>query len=118
MLYAEDRDLVYKLEEVTRPVFIDAVLYHYREAPHSHSRDPGKREIGATNTRRARREALRRRDISGAQRLVHEIFCWADYVAYSRRKPAVVRMLARGLAAGAGFLCRSPDLPRAGGDSP
>jgi glycosyltransferase involved in cell wall biosynthesis len=106
MLYAEDRDLIYKLEEVTRPSFIDAVLYYYREAPNSQSRDPGKRKLGAINTWRARRAALQRRSISGVRRLVHEIFFWADYVAYSRRRLGVVHELARWLASAARFLCR------------
>jgi GT2 family glycosyltransferase len=113
MLYAEDRDLVYKLEEVTRPSFIDAILYHYRDVSGSQSRDPDKREIGASNTWRARRAALRRRGISGTQRLSYEVFFWADYVAYSRRPPAMVRALARWLAAGTGLLCRGFDPRRA-----
>jgi glycosyltransferase involved in cell wall biosynthesis len=95
MLFAEDRDLVYKLEEVTQPVFIDAVLYHYRETPNSQSRDARKREIGATNTWRARRAALRRRNIHGIQKMAYEIAFWADYVAYSHRPPAAARRLAR-----------------------
>jgi glycosyltransferase involved in cell wall biosynthesis len=98
MLYAEDRDLVYKLEEVTRPVFVDAVLYRYREVPGSQSRDPVKREIGAGNTRRARREALHRRGIAGFRKARYEAYFVADYLAYSHRPPRVVRVLARGLS--------------------
>jgi glycosyltransferase involved in cell wall biosynthesis len=113
MLYAEDRDLVYKLEEVTRPVFIDAVLYCYRDVPTSQSRDPVKREIGAINTWRARRAALRRRGFSGMERVVYELFCRADYMAYSHRRPAVARALARWLATGTRLLCRRVDARRA-----
>jgi glycosyltransferase involved in cell wall biosynthesis len=98
MLYAEDRDLVYKLEEVTTPIFIDAVLYHYRQAPGSHTNDPVKREIGAKNVRRARRVALARRTLPRAERWCLEVFALADYVAYSGRHTTPIRWLARGLA--------------------
>lgn len=107
MRFAEDRDLVYKLEEVTRPVFIDAVLYHYRELATSQSRDPEKREIGAINTLRARRAAIRRRGIGGLRRFVHDAYFWADYMAYSRRSPRVLRAIANGIARGAAALCRA-----------
>jgi glycosyltransferase involved in cell wall biosynthesis len=106
MQYAEDRDLVYKLEEVTRPVFIDAALYHYRDLPTSQSRDPAKREIGAVNTRRARRAAVRRRGIAGIRRLAYELYFWADYTAYSRSSSRVVRSVANATARGAAVVCR------------
>ena len=109
MTYAEDRDLVYKLEEVTRPVFIDAVLYRYRQLPESQSSDPIKREIGARNTRRARRVALARRHLSGVRRLGYEWLFWADYLAYSNRHPAVVRRLARSLVRAARLVARPCD---------
>jgi len=94
MLYAEDRDLVYKLEEVTRPVFVDAVLYHYREVADSQSRAPDKRAIGRRNTWRARRAALRRRRVRGVHRLICEVLVCADYVAGSERLPGLVRRFA------------------------
>jgi glycosyltransferase involved in cell wall biosynthesis len=65
MLYCEDRDLMYKLEEISRPVFIDRVLYKRRVLPTSQSHDPVKRKIGKINHIRARKNALRRRQISG-----------------------------------------------------
>jgi glycosyltransferase involved in cell wall biosynthesis len=99
MLYAEDRDLVYKLEEVTRPVFIDALLYRYRDLPDSQSHDARKREIGGRNTWRARRAALRRRKVAGIARWALELYAWADYVAYSRPRPAAINFIARLLAA-------------------
>lgn len=106
MRFAEDRDLVYKLEEVTRPVFVDAVLYHYRDLPTSQSRDPAKREVGAINTRRARQAAIGRRGIGGVRRLVYEAYFWADYAAYSRRTPGKPRVLANAVARLAAALCR------------
>jgi glycosyltransferase involved in cell wall biosynthesis len=109
MRFAEDRDLVYKLEEVTRPVFIDAVLYHYRDLPSSQTRDPAKREIGAINTRRARRGAMRRRGIGGLRRLVYEVYFWADYAAYSRRTPGPLRAITNGVARLAAALLRGAE---------
>lgn len=107
MRFAEDRDLVYKLEEVTRPVFIDAVLYHYRDLPTSQSRDPAKRESGAINTRRARRAAIHRRGIGGLRRFVYEAYFWADYTAYSRKTPGPLRAIANGIARVAAAFCRA-----------
>ena len=107
MRFAEDRDLVYKLEEVTRPVFVDAVLYHYRDLPTSQSRDPARREVGAINTRRARRAAVRRRGLGGLRRLVYDVYFWADYTAYSRRTPGPMRAIANGVARLAVAFCRA-----------
>jgi len=106
MLYAEDRDLVYKLEEVTRPVFVDATLYQYRDLPDSQSHDPRKRAIGARNTWRARRGAMRRRRISGLMRAAFELYAFADFLAYRWPRPAVLNVIARQLAAAARVLCR------------
>ncbi len=110
MLYAEDRDLVYKLEEITRPVFVDAVLYYYRDLPDSQSHDARKRAIGARNTWRARRAALQRRKIGGVARSGLELFAWADYVAYTRPRPAAVNFIARMLAALGRGCCRGSRL--------
>lgn len=65
MLYSEDCDLVYKLEERTHPVFIDKALYKYRMLPHSQCHDKVTGEIGLSNHIRARQNALRRRGIKG-----------------------------------------------------
>lgn len=112
MLYAEDRDLVYKLEEVTRPVFIDAVLYYYRDLPDSQSHDAGKRAVGARNTWRARRAALRRRKVSGMTRAALELHAVADYVAFRWQRPAMVSVIARQVAAAARVLGRRYRLHR------
>ena len=98
MVYAEDRDLVYKLEEVTRPVFVPAVLYHYRDLPDSQSHDRGKRATGARNTWRARRAALHRRRITGVMRQVFELHALADYVAYRWPRPRVLTVIPRAVA--------------------
>ena len=71
MLYAEDKDLIYKLEEVSRPVYINKVLYKYRTLPDSQSHDPEKRKIGGCNASRAKRNALRRRNITGLRYMLY-----------------------------------------------
>lgn len=109
MRYAEDRDLVYKLEELSAPVFVDAVLYHYRRVPSSQSQQRDKREIGARNVRRARRAALDRRGLRGLRRIPFELYGWADYLAYSDRRPRIVRFAANTLARAARALCARVD---------
>lgn len=71
--YAEDRDLVYKLEEVTRLRFVDRVLYSYRLVAGSQSRDDGKFRAGIRNHVLARRHALDRRGVKGLDRWIHEL---------------------------------------------
>ena len=85
MLYAEDRDLVYKLEEATRPVFINKVLYKYREIPDSQSHDPAKIKIGTRNYFKARRNALHRRQIRGANYLL--LLAWLRLGVHSLKSP-------------------------------
>ncbi len=71
ILYAEDRDLVFKMEEVTPLFFIDKVLYKYRFVSNSQSRDAAKRSVGDRNHRRAYKNALNRRRITGRERVLH-----------------------------------------------
>ena len=73
MHYAEDRDLVYKLEEISRPIYIDRVLYKYRQVPNSISRSADTRKIGFQNHYKAVKNALRRRKIRGLNKKLHLI---------------------------------------------
>jgi glycosyltransferase involved in cell wall biosynthesis len=107
MHYAEDRDLVYKLEELAPPVFVDRVLYKYRAVPHSHARHPEKRETGVRNTRTARRAALTRRGVHGAHRLAAECAIACDYVASSHRYPRPLRTTASRIGSAAAALWRT-----------
>lgn len=61
ILYAEDKDVIYKMEEVTRLKFVDQCLYLARELPNSQSRDSNKAFIGRQSHEKARINALRRR---------------------------------------------------------
>jgi glycosyltransferase involved in cell wall biosynthesis len=65
ILYAEDKDISYKLEEVTNLFFVDQVLYKYRVLPDSQSNDPIKAKIGEASFDLAKFYAYKRRKKSG-----------------------------------------------------
>jgi len=65
ILYAEDKDISYKLEEVTGLFFVDQVLYKYRVLPDSQSNDPVKAKIGEASFDLAKFYAYKRRKKSG-----------------------------------------------------
>jgi len=85
VLYAEDRDLALKLEEVTFPIFLNKILYKYRVIPGSQSHDFERREIGLVNYIKAKKEALRRRKIKGLDKIMHEQMMNLDYIEWSNR---------------------------------
>lgn len=60
--YAEDKDLVFKLEEVAKPHFIDECLYFYRIKKQSQSRGTNEK-ISYRNFQLAKRLARKRRGI-------------------------------------------------------
>jgi glycosyltransferase involved in cell wall biosynthesis/predicted SAM-dependent methyltransferase len=62
ILYAEDKDISYKMEEVTRLKFVNECLYLYRELPHSQGNDACKRAIGKESMDRAKSAAIERRN--------------------------------------------------------
>lgn len=82
IIYAEDRDLVYKMEEVTPFVFIDKPLYNYRQVPKSQTNEPEKRRIGIKTHRIAYKNALNRRNINGFKKLLYLFYfneCYGKY---------------------------------------
>lgn len=89
LLYAEDRDLVMKLEERTEPLFVDRVLYKYRHVPTSQSKEEGKKKIGLYNYGKAWNDALRRRKIGGVRNLMARVLFWGQlpYLPYRFLRP-------------------------------
>jgi len=85
LLYAEDRDLALKLEEVTVPIYLNKILYKYRVISGSQSQDSEKREIGLVNHLKAKKEALRRRKIKGLDKIMHEMIMNLYYIEWSNR---------------------------------
>ena len=61
ILYAEDKDLIFKMEEVTKLYFVDKVLYCYRVLPTSQSNDLKKQKIGYSSHILAKYNAFLRR---------------------------------------------------------
>ncbi|MHC4742450.1 MAG: glycosyltransferase family 2 protein [Planctomycetota bacterium] len=61
ILYAEDVDIVYKMEEVAGMKFIDQCLYMYRETPNSICRSSEKINVAIMSRVKARINALKRR---------------------------------------------------------
>jgi len=92
ILYAEDRDLVYKMEEVTPLVFVDQRLYKYRYVPNSQSNDPQKQRIGVRNHWHAIEKGLARRQSSRLRKAGHFLWFYCCQVAISAR-PRIVKVL-------------------------
>ncbi len=61
IIYAEDRDIIYKMEEVTCFKFIDKPLYKQRILPDSQSNNPKKRLTGRISDIEAKYNAYKRR---------------------------------------------------------
>lgn len=64
ILHAQDKDISYKMEEVSQLKFIDKVLYHYRVQPNSLQRDTNYR--GLEYVMKAKINALQRRNEKNA----------------------------------------------------
>lgn len=58
---AEDKDIIYKMEEVTHLFFIDKVLYKHRVLPYSQTHDPVKYRIAFESFAVAKYNAYKRR---------------------------------------------------------
>jgi glycosyltransferase involved in cell wall biosynthesis len=96
LLYAEDRDLVYKVEEVTALYFLDRPLYQYRRLPHSQSNDVQKWRIGHRNHRRAYEAALQRRRVPWRYKVLYRLHFHERY-ANRRLTPLAFTALGRRL---------------------
>jgi glycosyltransferase involved in cell wall biosynthesis len=124
ILYAEDRDLAYKLEEVTRPVFVNQVLYKYRLVRGSQGTAPDKTRIGYRSLLTAQMNAVRRRKMKGIRRICHYLFFYCAYVSATSRSTVLKRLagkyvdrLRRHIAAQnakENFLGQSPEPVRVG----
>ena len=51
LLYAEDKDISYKMEEVSKTKYIDEVLYLYRVLKNSQSNNKERRKISLVSMR-------------------------------------------------------------------
>jgi glycosyltransferase involved in cell wall biosynthesis len=78
MSYAEDRDFVYKMEEVTKFYFINNILYKYRLLHNSQYNSPQKNAIGYSNHLLACKNAIKRRNIQGVELLQYKLYMLAN----------------------------------------
>ena len=60
-IYGQDRDIVFKMEEVTNLLFVDKILYKHRILSDSISNDPNKKLLGHLLLIKAKYDAFRRR---------------------------------------------------------
>lgn len=78
LLYAEDLDLGYKLEEVCVPYFINKNLYKYRRVSSSRGRTLKNKLIGYQNRRQAKLNALRRRKVKGILFILCNLYIYLE----------------------------------------
>ena len=83
LLYAEDKDLIYKLEEQAEAGFIPQVLYKYRYVKDSATHSQEKRNLGAKNHFLLQKEALQRRNIKGLKKKMYHFLFFLTYQYYS-----------------------------------
>jgi hypothetical protein len=84
ILYAEDKDLVFKMEEVTRLYMVNEPLYCYRELESSESHGGGRSKQSERSYWKARENAYKRRGLPNRdkffEKLIHRDF------DYSRKR--------------------------------
>ncbi len=61
IMYAEDKDIIYQMEEVSKLFFVDECLYYYRELPNSIAHSGRTHTIGIMAMGKAKLNAFRRR---------------------------------------------------------
>lgn len=81
MIYAEDLDLVYKLEEVCLPCYVNKCLYKYRYVSDSRSRIEANRLTLLSSHKLAKLEAIKRRNLSGINNVLLKLFVTSEYKA-------------------------------------
>lgn len=113
ILYAEDVDIAYKMEEVTGLKFVDKCLYLYRELPDSICHSKNKINVAIMSRAKARINALKRRSAALAQstnQSFERLFCRSVKKARAEHKDVeqyfeiVTKLYEKGLLA-------EPDLP-------
>lgn len=95
--FAEDRDLIYKLEEKGVGGFIPKILYYYRKVEKSATQSAISRETGAKNHWIAQKNALKRRKIKGLQKYCYLILFWLIKQYYPYHYPLIVRVFFYGM---------------------
>lgn len=79
LLYAEDLDLGYKLEEVCLPYFVNKYLYKHRRIPDTRGRKISNKLIGYSNRRAAKNMAIDRRQIKWPLAMLIRCYVYFEY---------------------------------------
>lgn len=95
LLYAEDLDLGYKLEEVCLPYFINKFLYKYRYVENSRGRLLERKIAGYHNRAKAKNNALERRELRGRLYLLCKLYIYSEMCKciYSKQKKKVRKFI-------------------------
>jgi len=92
-LYCEDRDLIYKMDEVTELIYIDKTLYKYRFLENSASHDIKNRTTMINNHFNAVVEALDRRKINGFERFFYILHFRLKFIGRNIHFPKLIRII-------------------------
>ena len=93
ILYAEDKDLVYKMEEVTRLHMVNEPLYYYRELEVSESHGGKKSKLSKKNFLLARKKAFKRRGLPNRDNFFIRLYYLEfDYFVKKRIRKAPLRL--------------------------
>lgn len=85
--YAEDMDLVYKLEEVCLPYYVNKCLYKYRYVLNSRSRKQSTELEMLENHMRAKLNALKRRQVNSGMNFLYYAIIYSEY--YSKKSKSL-----------------------------
>lgn len=97
LLYAEDLDLGYKLEEVCLPYYVNKCLYKYRRVNNSRGRNIANKLIGYNSRKIAKLNALDRRGVRGFLRTLCILYINFEYkkCVYSKTNRKVGKYIFR-----------------------
>ena len=95
ILYAEDKDLILAMEEISNLLFVDKILYKQRLLPHSQSYDPIKNRVGTVSHVLAKYKAYKRRLNTNTQNLTQKemVACFFYAAALCLKKGDFGRMV-------------------------
>lgn len=95
LLYAEDLDLGYKLEEASLPYFVNLYLYKHRRIGETRGRKIQNKLTGYKNRMIAKNQAISRRNITGALFILMRSYVYLEYkkCTYSKNNKKIAKYL-------------------------
>lgn len=97
LLYAEDLDLGYKLEEVCLPYFINLFLYKHRRINDTRGRQIQNKLAGYKNRMIAKNHAIDRREVKGVLSILMRVYVFFEYkkCSYSKKNKKIMKYMSR-----------------------